>query len=348
MNSRISGLAAAALLALPLVATSAELATTTVQPATIAVEHVLDGTLEAIKESTVSAQTSGRIEALPFDVDDFVEKGEVIVRIRDKEQATRVERARAGLEEARARHEEARSEYKRVRDVFEQDLVSRSALDRAKANFESAEARLESARAALEEAREQLERTVVRAPYSGIVTARHVELGETANPGQPLMTGLSLEHLRAVVNVPQRVISEVRENRRARMLLPGGESIEATEVRVFPQADAATHTFTTRVKLPEGQHGVWPGMLVKVAFAAGEEERLLVPHDAVARRSEVSGVYVVEKDGLSFRQVRVGRKRADGRIPVLAGLAAGEEIALDPVDAAIALKRSGDGEGADE
>lgn len=318
-----------------------ELPTATAALATVDKEQVVDAVIEAVNQSTVSAQTTGRIVELPYDVDDYVEKGAVIVRFRDNEQRARLERTRANLEEARARLAQAESEFERIRSVYEQGAVSKSRLDQARAEYESARARVEAAKAALGEAREQLEHTVVRAPYSGIVRQRHVEIGETATVGRPLMTGLSLEHLRAVAEVPQRHIGALREHRSARVLLPSERSVEAASLRIFPYAQEGTHTFRVRVELPEGQHGVYPGMLVKVAFVSGRERRLVVPAEAVVRRSEVTGVYVLDADErLHFRQVRAGTPLADGRVPILAGLEPGETVVTDPVAAIVALKQA--------
>lgn len=321
-------------------AVAAELPTARAVVDTVVEEQLLDGVVEAVNRSTVSAQTSGRVVELPFDVDDYVEEGEVIVRLRDSEQQARMEQARASLEEARARRAQAEAEFERIRELFERDLVSRSEMDRARAEYESARARFEAARAALEEAREQLTHTVVRAPYSGIVVERHVEIGESATVGQPLMTGLSLAHLRVLVQVPQQHIASLREHQAARVLLPDGRSVEAESLRIFPYADERTHTFRVRVSLPEGRYGIYPGMLVKAAFVSGRVERLFVPGEAVVRRSEVTAVYVRDADGrLHFRQLRAGTPHRDGRVPVLAGLEAGETVVTDPVAAALALKR---------
>lgn len=310
---------------------------------TVGVEHRLDGVVEAVNQATVSAQTNGRIIELPFDVDDFVEKGEVIVRFRDNEQRARFDRAQASLSEAEARHAEAETQFKRVQEIYAQKLVSKAELDRAEANFNAAKARLAAAKAAVEEAREQLEQTVVRAPYSGIVVERHVQLGELANPGTPLMTGLSLEHLRVVTDLPQNLITDVRNQPRATVYLPDGESISSESLRIFPYAHANTHTFRVRVNLPEGRHGVYPGMLLKVGFEGERNERLLVPASAIARRGELSAVYVLSpQDELQFRQVRIGNER-NNVVEILAGLEAGERVVTDPVAAAVAIKDNAKG-----
>jgi RND family efflux transporter MFP subunit len=302
-------------------------------------EHLFDGKIEAVNRTTVSAQTAGRVEEVFFDVDDFVGRGEVIVRLKDTEQRARVDRAQAALEEARARQEEARSEFQRIRELREQKVVSKAAFDKATADLEAAKARLVSAQAALDEAEEQLEYTRVRAPYSGIVTERLIEVGETANVGTPLMSGVSLEELRANVDVPQELISAIRSIAKARILFEDGSSVEGEDLTFFPYADPEANTFRVRVDLPEGIRGLFPGMLVKVAFVTGVEEQLVVPARAIAYRSEVTGVYVVDEDGrVSLRQVRLGRRIGGDRMEILAGLEAGERVALDPVQATAVLK----------
>lgn len=300
---------------------------------TLAREQVFDAVIEAVKQATISAQTSGQITDIYFDVDDYVPKDAVLLRFRDKEQ-------RAAVQAAEARFEEARSNFTRVRDLLSRKLVPRS-------EFDKAEAVLKAAQAELNRAREQLEYTVVRAPYSGIVVERHVEPGETARPGQPLMTGLSLEELRAVANVPQLHIQAVRGLARARVILPAAVdgSVEAANLTFSPYADPESHTFKVRVDLPPGQHGVYPGMYVKAAFVVGEEKRLVVPMEAVVYRSEVTAVYVVGDDGkISFRQIRVGRILEAGNIEVFAGLEVGEKVALDPIRAGVQLKKARAGE----
>jgi RND family efflux transporter MFP subunit len=306
----------------------------------VSADQIFDGTLEAVNQSTVSAQTSGRIIELPFDVNDYVDKGEVIVRFRDTEQRARVEAAQSNLEEAQARFSEAKAEFERVSDVHKKGLLSAAQLDRARANLNAARAKREAATANLKQSEEALEQTVVRAPYAGIVVERHVELGELATVGKPLMTGLSLEHLRAVVDVPQSFIEKVRSHKSAYVILPDKERLEVTQLSIFPNANPGTHTFRVRAQLPEGQHNVYPGMLVKVAFVVGEKQELTVPLNAVVKRSEVTAVYIQDESGnLSFRAIRVGRPTSDNRVPVLAGLEPGERVVTDPVNAGIRLKR---------
>ncbi len=324
------------------VAAGLPFATVTAEHQVVSREQLFDGVVEAVKQTTVSAQTSGRVLEILFDVDDFVSKGEVILRLRDTDQRARLEKAEASLAEARARYAQANAEYERVKGIYEKKLVSKSAYDKALAERDSARARLEAAKAAVVQAREQLAYTVVRAPYGGIVTERHVEVGEAVRPGQALMSGLSLERLRVQVAVPQRLINAVRALRKSRVFIDPAmaQTVAAERLTFFPYADRHTNTFQVRVQLPEGVQGLFPGMFVKVAFVIGERSRLVVPVAAVVYRSEVTGVYVVAQDGrVALRQIRAGRRTADGKMEVLAGLSAGETVALEPLKAGAYLKR---------
>jgi RND family efflux transporter MFP subunit len=327
------------LLPASLAAQDSPLATRRVEPQTFPIERRFDGVVEAVHQATVSSQVSGRIEEVLFDVDDFVEAGTVLVRFRDRDQQAGLTRAQAALREAEARERETGASYQRFQQLFSENLVSRAGLEQAEAEFKAAQARLKGARATLGEAEEQLEHTRVRAPYSGIVTQRHVEAGETANLGQPLMSGLSLDRLRLTTQVPQTYIEAIRQHQTARVEVPDAEPVVSTAVTVFPYAEAGSHSFRVRVVLPEDLPGLYPGMLLKAAFTVGEARQLLVPATALALRSELTGIYVQDADGrLGFRQLRLGERR-DGQVAVLAGLQASETIALDPIAAGIALKQ---------
>jgi RND family efflux transporter MFP subunit len=308
-------------------------------------EEAFDAVLEAVNQSTVAAQTSGRVVAVNFDVNDFVSKGDVLLRIDETTPLAQVDAAQGELREAQARASEAQAELERIKGVYEKKLVAKADLDRASANLKAAKARLESARARSKQAREHLSFTEVRAPYSGIVTKRHVEIGETVSPGQALMTGFSLEQIRAAANVPQELLDKLRDQVKARVFLTtlGGREITATRLTFFPFADPVSHTFTVRAELPAEEQGAYPGMFAKVVFQTGQDRRLLVPARAVAHRSEVAAVYAVSPEGkLSFRQVRVGRPRDNATVEILAGLEPGEQVALDPIRAGVLLKEQGE------
>ena len=331
-------LVAAPAVADPAAATGGGLATLIVGAESAPTERLLDGTVEAVHQSTVSAQTAGRVSDIYFDVNDVVPQGALIVRIRSTEQVANLAQAEAALKEATAREAEAQTRYDRIRDMYQRRVVAKATYDEASAARDAAVARLSAARAGLEAAREGVAYTEVRAPYGGVVTQKYVQVGEAVAPGTPLMSGVSLDALRVVAEVPQSLIEQVRAARRAAVYVDG-RRIESTGLTVFPAAQPESNTFRARVELPKDVKGLAPGMFVKVGLVTGETERLLVPRAAIVERSEMRGVYVVAPDGrVTLRQVRLGHARGD-RIEILAGLAPGESVALDPVAAGLKARQ---------
>ena len=289
-------------------------------------ERILNATVEAVHQATISAQTSGRVVKINADVDDTVNKGDILIQFRNKEQT-------ASYNVAKAAFEESEAEYKRTQDIYNKKLVSKAALDKARARFKSDKAKLE-------QSYEALENTIVRAPYSGIVVKRHIEVGEFANTGRALMTGLSLEKLRANVSLPQDLINIVRQQNKATAILKNGQRLAISKITISPYADTQSHTFQLRAELPKGDFSIYPGMFIKIAIVSGVKQSLLVPASAIAQRSEVSAVYVMnKKNRLTFRQVRVGAFiPASNSYEILAGLDDNEKVMLDPVAAAAQLK----------
>jgi RND family efflux transporter MFP subunit len=182
--------------------------------------------------------------------------------------------------------------------------------------------------------------TTLTAPFSGVVMSRHVEVGEMASPGKPLMTGFDPSDLRVVANIPQYKLADVQKAARVSVEIPSlNKWITAKGVTVLPAADTATHTIKVRVDLPENLSGVIPGIYARAYFATGETRKLVIPASATIKRSEVTGVYVIDaKNHATLRQVRLGESTARGEVEVLAGLNPGEVIALDPVKAGIYAK----------
>lgn len=312
----------------------------TAQYETYPVYQTYDGTVEAIRRATVSSETSGRISEINFDVDDVVEKGSVLVRITDAATRARLSGVEANVSEAEAQYNIALSEFNRINEVYARQLVSKSAFDKAEAELKAASQRLSAAKAKVKEVLEQLKYTVVKAPYSGVVAERHVQLGEMAKVGQPLFTGFSLNELRAVTHVPQSVVNQIRTATQATIVIAtkDHEPLRSSLITVYPEADPVTHTYKVRVELPTVPKGIYPGHLVKIQFSTGEEQKMRIPRQAIVQRSELQAVYVVKETDVALRQIRLGRANIDNTVDILAGLEPGDTIALDPVRAGIYLK----------
>lgn len=295
-----------------------------------------EATVEAVKQSTLAAQVAGRVSAVNFDAGDYVKAGTVIVRLSAQELSSAVAGSQAQVAQANATLANARANYERQQQLFQQKFISQAALDRATSEYRAAEAAARGARAGVGQTAAVSSYTVITAPFSGVVAARHIELGETVAPGTPLMTGFDPKDMRVIANIPQYKLAEVKASPRVSVEIPSlNKWIDATGITVLPSADASTHTVKVRINLPTNLEGVIPGMFARAHFSVGSARKLTIPSSAVVRRSEITAVYVVNKDKVSLRQIRLGTPNGRGQVEVLTGLNPGDVIALDPIKAGI-------------
>ncbi|HLY96835.1 MAG: efflux RND transporter periplasmic adaptor subunit [Sideroxydans sp.] len=319
-----------------------QLATSPVQLREVEQTYSVDGVVEATRQSTVSAQISGRVKAIYFDVGDRVSKGQVILRIDEREANQALAGSRAQLSQAEAALQNARLNYERSQQLFAQKFISQAALDKAKSDYDVARAQAAASEAGAEQSALVQSYTSVIAPYSGVVSARMVEMGEMVTVGKPLMTGFDPSQLRVIANVPQDKLKEIGVHPSVTVEVPSlSRWIKAASVTVQPSADVRTHSTQVRVDLPSNQANLYPGMFVRTHFVVGKVNKILVPVSAVVRRSEVVAVYVVDaKEVPRLRQVRLGEANEQGEIEVLAGLNVGERVARDAVKAGMAAAES--------
>ncbi len=302
--------------------------TRVVEPREVPLARVFEATLEATRQATVATQVSGRIVEVKAEAGQKVAAGQLLMRVDAREAAENVAAAKAQLAQAEAN-------YQRTQNLFQKKFVSQAALDAAEAQLKSARAQAAAAGAGASHAS-------VTAPISGVVGQRLAELGDLAMPGKPLLTVFDPKSLRAIAAVPQARLAEIRNAKSARVEIvepTGRRQIDGSRIEILPTIDTTSHTATVRVYLPESA-GLLPGMAARVSFLSGEAKKLTVPQQAILRRGEISTVYVIRDGKPVLRQVRLGEATVDGEIEVLAGLAAGETISLDPVKTGIEMKQA--------
>lgn len=299
-----------------------------------------EGVVEAVRQSVVAAQVPGRILEVRVEAGRMVARGEVLARIDDQEATQVVAASRAQIARAEADYANARVSFDRSKRLTEQKFLSPAALDRAQADLDAARAQLEAVKATAEQSVAARGHATITAPFAGVVSIQHVQQGDMAQPGTPLFTLHDPSRLRVVASVPQAQLKDVRAAGAAQVELTAlGQTVKAASMQVMPAADLRSHTTPVWLDLPAGLRDVAPGMYARALFPVGQARKLVIPSAAVTYRSEVAGAYVIDDKGeLRFRQLRLGEAAGAGGIEVLAGIVAGEKVALDPVAALANLK----------
>jgi len=322
--------------------------TAVVQSSAATASFSLDGVIQPVRQATVAAQASGRIASLLVKAGDKVRAGQLLATIDDRESVTGVQRAQAQVQQAQAELANAKAQLDRTRDLQGKGFVSKSALDTAETQYQAALAARAQATAVVTQSELAQSFTKVTAPFDGWVQQTLADTGDLAVPGKPLAVVYAPQPLRAVVQVPASRSEALLSAGDIQVLVDGPagavRTLQPVARTVIPSADPVAQTVEWRFDLAaqDTTHMV-PGQQVRLGFSrtaaaptAVVSQRLVIPAKAVLHRGELSAVYVANKDAFVLRAVRTGNAVGADGVEILAGLRAGETVALDPVRAGMA------------
>lgn len=305
----------------------------------------IEGQIEPLRQATVAAQLGGNVLELLVKAGDRVKAGQPVARIDARDAAAGVLRSDAALAQAEAEAQNARTALERTRELRAQGFISQAALDSAQTQAKAAQAGVQQAQAARAQATLARSFAVVTAPFTGIVLATHLEAGDLASAGRPIVTLYAPGAMRATAQVPLSQAPAARRASRIEVELADGQRVVPAARTELAGADPVSQTIEWRLDLPAAAlPGLLPGQVARVHFigaAAGPEAPapLRVPAQAVLRRGELAAVYVAQGEGFALRAVRLGAEQGSEGVEVLAGLKSGEKIAANAVQAGLAGAR---------
>lgn len=275
------------------------------------------GTARARESVMVTAKVSETVERVHFDSGDDVAQGAVLVSLSGAQQ-------RAALAAAEAAAAEADTLYRRQHELAEQRLVSTAMLDTQRATRDAT-------RAQVQEIRANLGDRSIRAPFAGVLGIRQVSPGALVQPGTEIASLDDVARVFVDFPVPEGQLSHLAAGQRllGRSTAWPGRSFEGRVTAVEARVDPATRAVTVRGDFANDDRALRPGMLVQVTLERPEREALVVPEIAVVQVGRETFVYRVRDDEtVEQAPVQVGA-RAAGRVEVIDGLAAGDEIVVD-------------------
>jgi len=277
---------------------------------TLPLEERMSGTVRAYNQVTIYPEIDAPVERVRAQNGDRVEQGDVLVRLRDdlyREQVRQAEAslriARAQAKSAQANLQELQAQLKRTEQLAEQDFESQQQLEslraqvqQAKAQYEQAQAQVEQAQATLDERQTDLRRTVIRAPISGHVGNRNVEVGQRVGPNTQLYTMGDLDSVRVEVSVTDRMLGRIQPGQTALITAPVlDDTISAEVSRISPFISNDTYSAEAEIDLPNPDGTFRAGMFVKVDVLYGESQRAtVVPMSALYENPSTGtrGVFV--------------------------------------------------------
>jgi membrane fusion protein (multidrug efflux system) len=274
------------------------------------------GRIEAVQAVELRSDEQGRVTSLLFHEGQLVGKGAPLVRIDDA-------MLRAQAERADADRDLARQQLDRVRRLREQNAATPADLERA-------EAAARSANAALAVLQLQIDRSMVRAPFAGVVGQRFVSVGDYVTTTTPLLTLQTVDPQRAVIEVPERHAVSLKLGQKVEFTVAAepGRTFAARVDFIDPVVQQANRTIMVKGLAPNPGRVLRPGMFIEARLAtATRASAIVVPEDAVQPLRTVNVVWVVAKGKASRRVVVLGA-RAQGIVEVTSGVSAGELVVV--------------------
>lgn len=273
------------------------------------------GTIEARRQVDLTARTAGYVSRLAVEEGDWVKAGQLLAQIDPREQTLLVE-------EARVRAATSELELDRIRNMSERGLETDRALEEAQQAFEVNQAQYELAKVRLAD-------HSIRAPWSGQVTTRHIEMGQSVQAGAVLLGLADTRPLEVRLHLPERVVARLAVGQPVSILpdVSEDEALTGTVTRIAPVVDPATSTVKVTLEIAE-EADVRVGSFVRAKITTDTRRGVIsVPKKALVAEAGATFVFVAESD--SVRRLAVSTGYSDeARIEVIDGLSAGDHVVV--------------------
>ena len=280
--------------------------------------RVLTGTatLEAHRAATIVSETGGEVLNLLVEEGDVVHKGQVLARL-DAERA-RLSLAQQAATERRLAHESERHQLLQARK-----MVSAEAVDRTRFDHDAQAAQMDLARLSVT-------RAEIRAPFSGVITRRHIKPGQMLTTSTPAFDIADFSSLEARLSIPEAALIDVAVGQAAELSADAfpGRSFGARVDRVAAVVDARSGTAPITLDIAEAGTPLRPGQLVRVTLTLDRiQNAVLMPRAAAIEQQGVTSVFVIDNNIAHRRLVKLGASQGD-LVQVLDGLTPGVEVAV--------------------
>lgn len=291
--------------------------------------RTFSGQLVARQNATLAARMTATVAGVLVDVGDRVEQGDILIRLDNADLSAKVRQVQQALASAQSQLNTARSDYRRMETLLAKKLVPQSQFDDAENRLNTARSEYRRAIAAVDEAETQFGFSLVRAPFTGLITEKIINQGDTATPGAAMLTLYNPDSMEAQVNIAESSLPFVTIGDTLHLRLPTYEKTLTGTIRtITPAADATSRSYRVALTLPvtDGEDQArLPGMFVKVTVSQKADSILSVPANARYQIGQLDYVNVVEDNQIIRRLVVLTE---EGR--VRKGLKAGETVLLHP------------------
>jgi membrane fusion protein (multidrug efflux system) len=292
---------------------------------------VLTGTLVAHRQSDLAANASGRVLSTHVERGQAIEAGTVLARLDARAAKFSASAAKAQSRVAKAQLELAKTECTRADKLLADGVISKAEYDQTTSQCTTTLSSSAAADATAALASVQAGDSVVKAPFSGIVGERFVEVGEYVQPSTRVASLYAIDPIRLSVAVPEAEVARIADGQEVTFSVAAlqDRTFDAKVKYISPALREGTRDLLVEAVAENPDHVLRPGMFATVHVGVGEQELLTVPASAVVRGDARTRVWVVREGRATPHVVRLGPER-DGSIAILSGISAEDAVVAEP------------------
>lgn len=297
------------------------------------IEDVISSTgmIEAETLIKISSKIGGKVESVSCTEGNFVKKGQILLKLETKEILYQKDQTLAMKKQSQINLENIRKNYERMKSLYQEGVVSQQGLEQIETSKEVVEAQLEAAEAGLSLIEMQLENCFIKAPISGKISMKLVEVSEVIGPGIPLFQIIDISSVKIKIGISEEKIKEVKVGKKVRILssVYPDKKFEGYINFVSPSASPLTRLFEVELKIPNNDELLKPGMLVQVEIITKKVDNVLVLSESAVLDEEGKKVVFVYQEGIAQKREITTGIESKGNIEIKGGMKENELVIIE-------------------
>ncbi len=290
----------------------------------------VSGKIQAAKSAELSTRMLGYVKNIYVNIGDKVNKGQLLLSINNSDLQAKKASIKASIIKAKVSFENAKKDYNRFKNLFAKNSISQKEMDDITTHYEMAKASLEEANQMLKEINSQFAYSNIRAPFSGIITQKFIEIGAMANPRMPLMSIESKQDgFEVITMIPETEISKIKTGKTVDVIIKSlNKTLKGKVSEISVSSKMTGGQYLVKIDLNKTDDNILSGMFVSVLFPVEQidsaPKTVLIPSEILVKKGELRGIYTLSKENKALlRWLRLGRTFGN-KTEVLSGLKKGE------------------------
>jgi RND family efflux transporter MFP subunit len=294
------------------------------------------GRLSPNREVALMAEISGSVKTYLADMGDSVETHQALVKINPIDYQLALNEAKANLASAQTQLDLAKTSYERSKILLSRNVISKDTFEKSESQYKVALAGIDRVKAMVDIAQERLKKTVIRAPFPGLVAARMVEVGQTVGAGQPVMSIVDLDPMRIKISLSEKDYIYLDQNDTVLVSIDtfpqkklNGHNLNSRIDLIGVKADPRTNTFDVEILVDNPEHILKAGLTARIRITSDIiPNTILIPQSTILYRENNKEVFIIDADNKAQRRIVQLGINVGADVQVLSGLAPKDRLVI--------------------